>query len=74
MLKHSYVWVSQERAGVAALKRKGSTVMIKLYFKRGKKQPTQPKKKKKANQKPSVSRGWDIIKCYSLYLGYSLCV
>lgn len=36
MLKHSYEWVNQERAGAVALKRKGSRVMIKLYLKRGK--------------------------------------
>lgn len=46
MLKHSYVWVSQERAGVAALVRKGSSVMIKLYFKRGKKTTNLMKKSK----------------------------
>lgn len=64
MLKHSYVWVSQERAGVAALERKGSTVMIKLYFKRGG-ETNQPNEKRqvKSHQSPEDGMQQSDIVC-----------
>lgn len=65
MLKHSYVWVSQERAGSSST-RKGSTVMIKLCLKR-------KKKKKTKKQQPCVSRGWERNKVI-WYLIVTLCV